>query len=147
MRKNLGLVAALAATMVCFAGFVPSAAAAGGQPTCLIMNGGNGETFSKSVLCAQLRNVVSGLVGYGHYLPGNAESHHLEVTVEFQSAAGADRVPPEWAVVAKSTVDGSGGVEATTTMVRMHDAGTLRACARVLRKDGAVAHQLCVTAG
>jgi hypothetical protein len=145
MRKNIMLAAGVVAGLAAFVGFVPAASAAPGIPTCLILNGGHGETFTKSVLCVELRNVVDGDVGDGRYLPGTSGPHWLSVTLEYQPIVSTDHVPPDWAPIAASTVDGTGKLEITTRMVRMHFPGRLRACAHAGAPDSVVVQQVCAS--
>jgi len=91
-------------------GLAPAAWAGPSIPTCLIANGGGGGHFTKSVICVELVNLVSGRAGSGSYSSGDDASHWLAETVEFRVSGHAwvpwrplPRVvpgrcapPPEW---------------------------------------------------
>jgi hypothetical protein len=136
MRKLI--VVAVLMTAVC--GLAPAAWAGSSVPTCLIANGGSGGRFTKSVICVELVNRVSGSAGSGSYSSsGDDRPHWLTETVEFRPLG---RV---WVPLASATARGTGVLRATTRMVRLPVPGALRACTRVGTGTSVVEHELCST--
>ncbi|HYS37885.1 MAG TPA: hypothetical protein VEO01_19890 [Pseudonocardiaceae bacterium] len=135
MRKLI--VVAVLMTAVC--GLAPAAWAGRSVPTCLIANGGSGGRFTKSVICVELVNRVSGSAGSGSYSSGDDTPHWLTETVEFRVFGRA------WVPLATATARGTGVLRATTRMVRLPTPGALRACTKVGTGTGAVEHVLCST--
>jgi hypothetical protein len=120
-------------------GLASAAWAAPSIPTCLIANGGGGGHFTKSVICVELVNLVSGRAGSGSYSSGDDATHWLTVTVEFRAFGHA------WVPVASATARGAGPLRATTRMVRMSVPGALRACTRVGTNTSTNVRELCST--
>jgi hypothetical protein len=121
-------------------GLPPAAWAAPSVPTCLISNGGSGGHFTKSLICVELVNLVSGRAGSGSYsASGDSTPHWLTETVEFRAFGRA------WVPLATAAARGSGTLRATTRMVRLSAPGALRACTRVGTGTSAVEHELCST--
>jgi hypothetical protein len=121
-------------------GLAPVAWAGPSVPTCLISNGGSGGRFTKSVICVELLNLVSGRAGSGSYSSsGDDTPHWLTVVVEFRAFGHA------WVPLATATARGTGAIRATTRMVRLSTPGALRACTRVGTGTSAVVHELCST--
>ena len=122
-------------------GLAPVAWAAPSVPTCLISNGGSGGRFTKSLLCVELVNLVSGRAGSGSYsVSGDDTPHWLTETVEYRALGRA------WVPLATATTRGTGTLRATTRMVRGSRPGALRACTRVGTDTSRVAtRELCST--
>jgi hypothetical protein len=122
-------------------GLAPAAWAAPSVPTCLISNGGSGGRFTKSLLCVELMNLVSGRAGSGSYsASGDDTPHWLTETVEYRALGHA------WVPLATATTSGTGALRATTRMVRVSTPGALRACTRVgTGTSTAAVHELCST--
>jgi len=122
-------------------GFAPTVSASPAVPTCLIINGGSGGRFTKSLLCVELRNLVDGLGGSGSYAPGDTTTWHwLTESVEYRPI-GVNT--PVWLPLAAVTQMGTGKLEASTRPVRMPAPGVLRACTRVGDASTASARELC----
>ena len=137
MRKLL--VFGVLITALC--GFAPLAAASPAVPLCLIINGGSGGHFTKSLLCVELRNVVDGRIGSGSYAPADSTTWHwLTESVEYRPM-GLKSVP--WVPLAAVTETGTGKLTANTRLVRMPAPGALRACTRVGDDTGAAPRELC----
>jgi hypothetical protein len=122
-------------------GLAPVASAAPSIPTCLISNGGSGGRFTKSLLCVELVNLVSGSAGQGSYsVSGDDTPHWLTETVEYRAFGRA------WVPLATATTRGTGPLRARTRMVRVSTPGALRACTRVGTGSSPVAaRELCST--
>jgi hypothetical protein len=120
-------------------GLAPAAWAGPSVPTCLIANGGGGGHFTKSVICVELVNLVSGRAGSGSYSSGDDTPHWLTETVEFRAFDHA------WVPVATATARGTGPLRATTRMVRLSTPGALRACTRVGIDASRAVRELCST--
>jgi hypothetical protein len=131
MRKLIVLGVLVAAGF----GLAPPASAGPSVPTCLIVNGGH---FTKSVLCVELLNRVSGSVGAGSYT-GDSSPHWLAETVEYRALGRT------WVPIATATAHGTGPLHAITRMVRAPAPGALRACTRVGTGTSTAVRVLCST--
>lgn len=137
MRKSI----VLGVLLTVFAASAPVAAAAQSVPMCLIINGGSGGGFTKSLLCVELRDIVDGRVGSGSYAPGDTTTWHwLTESVEYRPL-GSDVAP--WVPLAAATQTGPGKLSAGTRPVRMPAPGALRACTRVGDHTTAKPRELC----
>jgi hypothetical protein len=116
-------------------GLAPVASATASVPTCLISNGAR---FTKSLLCVELVNLVSGSAGSGSYtVSGDDTPHWLTETVEYRALGRA------WVPLATATTRGVGTLRARTRMVRMSTPGALRACTRVGTGADTTVRELC----
>lgn len=122
-------------------GFASTASASRAVPTCLIINGGSGGHFTKSLICVELRDIVDGRVGDGSYAPGDTTTWHwLTESVEYRPMGTNG---PAWLPLAAVTTTGTGKLAATTHPVRMPAPGVLRACTRVGDDTNVATRELC----
>jgi hypothetical protein len=141
MRKLIVLAALVTAGL---AGVVPAASAAGGVPTCLIVNGGSGGHLTKSLICAELVPDGWGRAATGRYSPGDTDTMHwITETIQFQPLG---QVSSTWLPMQTTTQRGRGDLTATTRPVDMAPAGAMRACTEVGTGNNTVTGQVCTSA-
>lgn len=135
MRKSSAFAALVVAGLGC-ALAIP-AVAAPRVPTCLIVNGGGSGGFTKSVVCAELRDQGGAKVGYGRYSAGGGGHAWVDVDVEVRAHPGG-----AWTAVMSARVEGTDSVEATTRPVGP-GSGELRACATAGVGNGRATKEVC----
>jgi hypothetical protein len=122
----LVLLAVPVATLAGIATAPTAAPAVAATPTCLIVNGGGGGRFTKSLVCATLSRRGPDRVGSGRYgPPDDVTPHWLTVAVEFRTEADV-----AWIILASATERGTGPLRAATEPVTLPGPGVVRACAR-----------------